>query len=51
MTATTREETPVAIEGGGVELRMTEVGGDMTAAFVRFPQGHGHDGRGEGTAG
>ncbi|MFF8829600.1 hypothetical protein [Streptomyces sp. NPDC015131] len=39
MTATTREDTPVAIEGGGVELRMTELGGDMTAAFVRLPRG------------
>ena len=39
MTATTRNEAPVAIEGGGVELRMKEVGGDMTAAFVRLPEG------------
>ncbi|MGW1495480.1 hypothetical protein [Streptomyces sp. NPDC002402] len=39
MTATTRDETPVTIEGGGVELRMKEVGGDMTAAFVKFPKG------------
>jgi len=39
MTATTRSETPVAIEGGGVELRMKEIGGNMTAAFARFPKG------------
>ncbi|MET7617078.1 hypothetical protein [Streptomyces sp. NPDC005408] len=39
MTATTRDETPVAVEGGGVELRMTELGGDMTAAFARLPKG------------
>lgn len=39
MTAITRNEAPVAIEGGGVELRMREVGGDMSVAFVRFPQG------------
>ncbi|MFG2982144.1 hypothetical protein ACGFYQ_12945 [Streptomyces sp. NPDC048258] len=39
MTATTREDTPVAIEGGGVELRTREIGGDMSVAFVRFPAG------------
>ncbi|MEV2256837.1 hypothetical protein AB0I94_40915 [Streptomyces sp. NPDC050147] len=39
MTATTRNDTPVAIEGGGVELRMRDVGGDMTVAFARLPQG------------
>ncbi|MEV4438948.1 hypothetical protein AB0K09_08005 [Streptomyces sp. NPDC049577] len=39
MTATTRTEAPVVIEGGGVELRLQEVGGDMSAAFVRFPKG------------
>ncbi|WP_448322140.1 hypothetical protein [Streptomyces sp. CO7] len=39
MTATTRTETPVVIEGGGVELRLQELGGDMSAAFVRFPKG------------
>lgn len=39
MTATTRNDTPVAIEGNGVELRMQEVGGDMAVAFVRFPKG------------
>ncbi|MEU8983631.1 hypothetical protein [Streptomyces sp. NPDC048309] len=39
MTATRRSDTPVAIEGNGVELRTQEVGGNMTAAFVRLPQG------------
>ncbi|MBQ1098733.1 hypothetical protein KBY55_22350 [Streptomyces sp. b94] len=39
MTAAKRNDTPVAIEGNGVELRTLEVGGDMTAAFVRLPQG------------
>lgn len=37
--ATTRNDAPVAIEGDGVELRMQEVGGDMTVAFVTFPKG------------
>jgi hypothetical protein len=39
MTAITRLEAPVAIEGDGVELRMQEIGGDLTAAFVRLPKG------------
>ncbi|MFD3927316.1 hypothetical protein [Streptomyces sp. NPDC058614] len=39
MTATTRNETPVAIEGGGVELRAQEIGGDMSVAFARLPSG------------
>ncbi|MFD3664455.1 hypothetical protein ACFWVF_28330 [Streptomyces sp. NPDC058659] len=39
MTATTRETTPVALEGGGVELRMTEAGGGMSAAFIHLPAG------------
>ncbi|MGK5638718.1 hypothetical protein ACSNOK_10465 [Streptomyces sp. URMC 126] len=39
MTATTWNEAPVAIEGDGVELRVRDIGGDMSVAFVRFPQG------------
>ncbi|MEU6882028.1 hypothetical protein [Streptomyces sp. NPDC046712] len=39
MTATTRENTPVAMEGGGVELRLTEFGGDMSVAFIHLPKG------------
>lgn len=38
MTATTREDTPVAIEGGGVEVRLQEAG-DMTLAFIHLPAG------------
>ncbi|UQX00223.1 hypothetical protein [Streptomyces sp. RerS4] len=38
-TALGREETPVALAGGGVELRMREIGGEMTAAFVHLPEG------------
>jgi hypothetical protein len=29
----------VAIEGNGVELRMQDIGGKMTTAFVRLPKG------------
>ncbi|MBC9729542.1 hypothetical protein [Streptomyces sp. TRM68367] len=39
MAGTTRDDTPVALEGGGVELRTQEVGGDMSAAFVKLPKG------------
>ncbi|MFF7244827.1 hypothetical protein ACFZBU_13120 [Embleya sp. NPDC008237] len=39
MTATTRDDTPVAIQGDGVELRTRDVGGGMSVAFVRLPQG------------
>ncbi len=39
MTAVTRDQAPVAIEGDGVELRMKEIGGGMTTAFVRVPKG------------
>lgn len=39
MTGTTRQDTPVAIEGGGVELRTRTVGGDLSVAFVQLPQG------------
>lgn len=39
MTATTREQTPVAFEGDGVELRTREIGGDFTVAFGRFAKG------------
>ncbi|MEC4018756.1 hypothetical protein [Streptomyces sp. H27-D2] len=38
-TATTRDDTPVVMEGGGVELRVKDVGGGMSAAFIRFPKG------------
>lgn len=39
MTAVTRTETPVEIEGDGLEVRFQEIGGDMTVAFIRLPQG------------
>ncbi|MGP3981099.1 hypothetical protein [Streptomyces sp. KR80] len=39
MTAATRNDAPVAFEGGGVEVRLKEIGGGMSAAFIRFPKG------------
>jgi hypothetical protein len=39
MTATTRSEAPIAIEGNGVEFRMQDIGGDMATAFVHLPKG------------
>jgi hypothetical protein len=39
MKAITRSDTPVAIEGDGVELRTQPVGGGMSTAFVTLPAG------------
>jgi hypothetical protein len=39
MRSLTREDVPVAIEGGGVEFRTTPIGGDQSVAFVRLPAG------------
>lgn len=39
MAATTRQHTPIAIKRDGVELRMQEIGGEMTVAFVHLPAG------------
>ncbi len=39
MKATTRAQAPVAIEGDGVEIRTRELGGGMSAGFVRVPKG------------
>lgn len=39
MKATTQADAPVAIEGGGVELRAQELGGGVSTAFVRLPAG------------
>ena len=39
MKAISRAEARVAIEGDGVELRMQKLGGGMTTAFVRVPEG------------
>ncbi|MFE6285706.1 hypothetical protein [Streptomyces sp. NPDC057877] len=39
MTVATKDGTAVALEGGGVELRKAEIGGDMSVAFIRLPKG------------
>ncbi|WP_326688492.1 MULTISPECIES: hypothetical protein [unclassified Streptomyces] len=39
MTAITSNDTPVAVEGEGVELRLGEIGGDMSVAFIRLREG------------
>src|SRR6202043_1553148 len=39
MNATTRAQAPIAIEGGGVEVRLQEIGGGISAGFVSLPAG------------
>lgn len=39
MKATTRQDAPVEIEGDGVEIRVQELGGGMSTAFVKVPKG------------
>jgi len=39
MNGFTRQEAPVTIEGEGVELRLREIGGGMSAGFVRLAKG------------
>jgi len=39
MQSTTKTQTPVAIEGNGVELRTQPIGGGMSATFVQLPKG------------
>jgi hypothetical protein len=39
MTATTWNDTPVTIEDEGVEVRLEEIGGDMSVAFLRLRAG------------
>lgn len=39
MKATTQDETPVAIAGEGVELRVGPIGGGMSAGWVQAAQG------------
>lgn len=39
MRAITRTEAPVVIEGGGIEVRLREIGGGMSTSFIRLPQG------------
>ncbi len=47
MTALTRKDTPVALADGGVELRFQDIGGDMSVAFVKFPEGTAPGARGK----
>ena len=39
MTAIAREEAQILLEGGGVEVRTHEIGGDVTVSFGRAPGG------------
>ncbi len=39
MHALTRTDVPVVIEGGGVEVRLAEIGGGMTTSFIKLPAG------------
>ncbi len=39
MKAASREETPVEIEGDGLEVRVKALGGGMSTAFMRVPKG------------
>ncbi|MEU0216705.1 hypothetical protein ABZ281_16960 [Streptomyces sp. NPDC006265] len=39
MTAATRNDTPVALEGDGVELRLMPIGGGMSVGYITLPQG------------
>ena len=39
MIAVTREEVPVTIQDGDLEVRTQEIGGGMTTGFFRVPQG------------
>lgn len=39
MKAISQADAPVAIEGDGVEMRIQELGGGMSTAFVRVPKG------------
>ena len=39
MKATTRADAPVVIEGDGVQVRLQELGGGMSAGFVSLPAG------------
>ncbi len=39
MNATTKAQAPIAIEGGGVEVRLQEIGGGISAGFVSLPAG------------
>ncbi|WP_372735774.1 hypothetical protein [Nocardioides sp.] len=39
MFSTTKQQAPIAIEGDGVEIRLAEVGGGMSAGFLQVPAG------------
>ena len=39
MKAISRADAPVALQGDGVELRVHELGGGISTAFVRVPKG------------
>ncbi|MEU6179702.1 hypothetical protein [Streptomyces coeruleorubidus] len=39
MTAATRNDVPVALEGDGVELRLMPIGGGMSVGYIGLPQG------------
>lgn len=39
MNGLTSQETPIVIDGGGVELRLKEIGGGMSVSFVRLAKG------------
>ncbi|MFI1967957.1 hypothetical protein BLA24_21870 [Streptomyces cinnamoneus] len=39
MTSTTREQTPVTVEGEGLEVRTQDIGGGMSVMFMRAAAG------------
>lgn len=39
MKATTKDQAPVVVAGDGVEVRLQELGGGMSAGFVTLPAG------------
>jgi hypothetical protein len=39
MRAFERIDVPVVIEGGGVEVRVAEIGGGMSTSFITLPKG------------
>ncbi|AXE86036.1 MULTISPECIES: hypothetical protein [unclassified Streptomyces] len=39
MTAATRSDVPVALEGDGVELRIMPIGGGLSVGYITLPQG------------
>ncbi len=39
MIAYDRSDVPVVIEGGGIEVRVREIGGGMSTSFITLPAG------------